>query len=211
MDGGRILRALLAFRFNYLKATTIAAMVGKIIAALFIVYGLVTMNFMLSIIGLFIILFAQAEESYLQLKQLVKGLYLKDMVMYDYNSLDATQRVNEAASVLEHNHSKYFIVMDKGMPVGTINRMEIMKAIAEQQYDQKVASLMKNNVVSLQGDADAESALQTLSSNEEKLFPVLDNGKFIGVINFQHLIEYLLLHKTHSKDFAKTKSLVQLV
>lgn len=211
MDGGRILRALLAFKFNYIKATTVAAAVGKAIAALFVVYGIVSFNFLLTVIGLFIILLAQAEEAYLQLRKLVEGYRLKDMLMYDYDSLEARTTVSDAVGLLQHNHSKQFIVMDEGAPVGTLARMDVMKAVADQQYNVTIGSLMKDNLVVLDGSKPAADVLQKLSSNEERLYPVMEEGRFAGVINFQQVIEYLLLHKTHEKDFAKAKSLVELV
>jgi Zn-dependent protease len=211
LDGGRMLRALLAFKMNYVRATTVAASIGKAIAALFVVYGLVYLNFLLVVVGLFIILFAQAEEAYLQLRKLVADYRLKDMLMYDYDSLDATTTVSSAIGVLQRNHSRQFIVTADGLPVGTLARKEVMKAVADQQYNVTVGALMEDDLVVLDGDKSAADVLQKLSSNEERLYPVMEKGRFAGVINFQQVIEYLLLHKTHEKDFAKTKSLVELV
>lgn len=211
MDGGRILRALLAFKFNYIKATSVAASFSKAIAALFILYGLASVNYLLAIIGLFILCMAQAEEAYLQLRKLVEGYRLKDMLMYDYDNLDATRTVNDTMGMLQQNHSKQFMVMDKGKPVGTLSRKDVIKAVADQQYNVKVRELMKNNLVLLDANKPAADVLKTLSSNEEKLYPVMEEGRFAGVINFQQVIEYLLLHKTYEKDFIKAKSLVELV
>lgn len=211
LDGGRILRALLAFRFNYIKATAVAASVGKTIAALFVLYGLVSLNFLLTAIGLFVIASANAEESYLQLGKLVEGYRLKDMLMYDYDSLDAKTTISEAMGVLQQKHRRQFIVMDNGLPVGTLKRMDIMKAVAEQQYSATLGSLMKDNLEVLNADKPAADVLEKLSSNEERLYPVMEDGHFAGVINFQQVIEYLLLHKTYDRDFAKAKSLVEVV
>jgi len=211
MDGGRILRALLALKFNYIKATSIAAGVGKVIAFIIIIVGVLTMNFIVALIGVFIILFARAEESYLQIKTLVRGIQLKDVVMYDYDSMDAGITVNEAANILENNHSKYFLVMVEGSPVGTLNRMEVMKAVSEQSYDKKISELMKQDIDHLEAEMQVEDVLNTFSENEEKIYPVFDRKNFLGVVNFQHIIEYLLIHKAASKEYIKTKSLAELV
>ena len=211
MDGGRILRALLAFRFNYFKASSMVATIGKVVGVLLVVCGLALMFFTLSLFGFFILIFAQAEEAYLQLKSLLKGVKLKDMVMYDFDGLDAFLTAQEVASVLQQKHGRYFLVMDKGLPVGTLNRMDVMKAIANQQYDLTLDMLMKKNLASLNCDTPVEMLLEKLSENEERLYPVFEKEKFIGVINFQQVLEYLLLHKTDQKELTKVKSLVELV
>jgi len=131
--------------------------------------------------------------------------------MYDYDSLDANITVNEAIDLLRRNHSRYFIVMDNGLPVGTLARMEVMKALANKQYDTAIGTLIKDNFVALDGDKPTADVLQKLSSNEEKIYSVMEEGHFAGVINFQRLVEYILLHKTEEKDFAKAKSLVELI
>lgn len=211
LDGGRIIRALLAFRMNYINASAAVAKLSKAVAVVFIVYGLVSLYLIFSLAGLFILVFARAEEAYLQLKLLLQGLHVRDMVMYEYNSLDSSLTARDAATVLQHNYNKRFLVMERGLPVGTLHRMSVIKAIAEQHYDQRISLLLKKDLQPLEGSTDVGDVLQLLSSNEQKLFPVFQNGVFTGVINFQHVIEYLLLHKTNTKDFAKTKSLVELV
>lgn len=211
LDGGRLLRALLALQVNYIKATAIVAVISKAVASILILYGLLSLNLLLALLGVFILIFSQAEEAYLQLKKLVEGYTLKDMLMYDYDSMESNVTSQEAISILQNNHSKYYFLMNKGNPVGTLNRLEVIKAIAEQNYAVPVSALMKQDLAPLKGATPVLSVLHLLASNEEKLYPVMEGGEFIGVINFQHVIEYLLLHSTQMQDVAKTKSLVELV
>lgn len=211
MDGGRILRALLGFKLNYIQATHIAAVIGKIIAIIFIATGIVLINPILPAIGLFIIFAAGAEEHYLRLKSLVKGLKLNEVLMYDYNSLQATMTVQDAANVLNSNHSKYFILMDGTQPLSTINRMEIVKAIAEMKYTEQVKQLAARQLDFLNGDSAIESVLEKLAQNEERIFPVMDQGRFMGVTSLDHIIEYLLLNRVDSKEYVRIKSLTGLL
>lgn len=211
MDGGRILRALLAFRFNYIKATAIAASIGRVIAIFIIISGLLSLNLLLAVIGGFILLFAQAEESYLQIKTLVSGIKLKEVLMYDFDSIDAQFDINEAANIIQNKHSKYFIVTDHGVPIGTLNRIAVMKAVAEQDYDKKVGDLINEDIEHLEGDMLVQDMLDKFSGNEDKPYPVFEHERFLGVVSFQHIIEYLLIHNAASKDYTKTKSLAGLV
>jgi Zn-dependent protease/predicted transcriptional regulator len=211
MDGGRILRALLGFRINYVRATTIAAFIGKIIAVLFIITGIVFYNLILSLIGVFIIFSASTEEYYLRLKALVKGIRFKELLMYDYNSIQTKTTIKEAGGILMNNHNKYFIVMDGAIPVGTVNRMDIIKAIAEMKYEEPVQKLMKENLSSFDADTQVETALEEMAANPERIHPVMESGQFLGVVNFNHIIEYLLINKAGSGEFARIKSLAGLV
>lgn len=211
LDGGRILRALLGFRFNYVRATSIATTIGKVVAGVFIAFAILLSSLLLLLIGIFIIFSASLEEYYLRLKALVKGIKLKEVLMYDYDSLQSNNTVKEAAGVLMNNHAKYFIVMDGANPIGSINRMEIVKAIAEMKYGEIVKNLMNENLNYLDGEKDLEAVLEKLSGNDELLYPVMENSHFTGVISFNHIIEYLLIHKADTKDYGRVKSLVGLL
>lgn len=211
LDGGRVLRALLGFKINYVRATAIAASIGKIIALGFVAAGIVFTNFLLPLVGIFIIFSAGTEEYYLRLKSLVKDLRLKEILMYDYNSLQSKTTVKEAASVLMNNHSKYYVVMEGAKPVGSINRMEIIKAIAEKNYDEPIGNLVRKELTYFDSDQPVDTVLEKLADNDERIYPVMDHQQFAGVINFNHIIEYLLIHKADSKEYDRVKSLAGLL
>ena len=211
MDGGRILRILLGLNMNILKASRIAGVVSSIVAFAFIATGIVLINLLLVFLGIFILLASGAEEYYLQLKTVSHGLQLKDVVMNDYDSIDANATAIETSSILMTNHSRYFIVMENGKAVGTISRMQIVKSISEMKYHTKIKELMKANLSYLDGNTKVENLIEKLAGNEERLYPVLVQNKFTGVINFQHLIEYLLIHSASTKEYGRVKSLAGLV
>jgi Zn-dependent protease len=211
MDGGRILRALLAMEYNYIKATSIAAMVGKVIAGLIIILAIFTFNLILALIGVFIIVFASAEETYLQVRDLVKDLRLREVLMYDYTNIDSHLTVYEAANLLEYNHNKYFVAVDKGMPVGIVNRADVMKAVAEQDYERKISSLMKKHLVHLEGEMPVDQVLNKLSGHEDRIYPVFDKERFIGVVSFEHIIEFVLMHKALRIQHDNVKPVAKLV
>ena len=211
MDGGRILRALLGFKLNYIQATTIATNVGKIIAVIFIAAGILLINPFLPVIGVFIIFSAGAEEYYLRLKSLVKGIKLNEVLMYDYNGLQVNMTVKEAANILMSNHSKYFVLMDGAIPVSTINRLEIVKAISEMNYNEPLKKLVTKELDYLNGNQEVETVLEKLAHNDERIFPVMENNQFMGVVSLNHIIEYLLLNKVETKEYDRIKSLVGLL
>jgi Zn-dependent protease/CBS domain-containing protein len=211
MDGGRLLRAVLGTSMNYIKATSTAATISKVIAWALVGIALLTFNAFLLMIGLFLLLFAGTEAYYFHINTLVKGVKVSDVLMYEYNQLPATLTVAEAVNVLISNFSKYFIAMDGGMPVGIINRMEIIKAVAEKKYGATVGELMKENLKFYDSHTPVEKIMHELASHPERIYPVVSNGYFAGVISFQHIIEYLLLQKGSTYEYDKMRSLAELV
>lgn len=211
MDGGRILRALLGFRMNYVRATSIAATIGKIIAGLFIAFGIILYNVLLPLIGIFIIISASTEEYYLRLKSLVKGIKLKEVLMYDYDSLQSDLTVGQVMDFMTTNHNKYFILMNGAEPIGSINRIEIIKAIAEKNFEQRIGKLVKIDLQYLNGDDEVEHVLEKLASHPDLVYPVMIKNHFSGVVNFNRVVEYLLLHGTYTADYGRIKSLAGLL
>jgi Zn-dependent protease/predicted transcriptional regulator len=207
MDGGRILRSLLALRMNVVKATQISGIIGKLIAIGFVVWGLVSINPFLPIIGIFILLAARSEEYYLQINTMAQGLKLREVVMHDYPHLDGEETVRDALNILMNNHSRQFIIMEAGKPAGTVHRMQIIKSIAEMKYFLRIKQLMKDNLEFLDANLDVERVLGKLAANDQKIYPVMDHEQFAGVVNFQHLIEYLLIHTATSQEYHRIKSL----
>lgn len=61
MDGGRLLRSLLAFRLNYLTATRISVFFGRFFAILFFLLGVWKGHGMLVLVGLYVYFAASSE------------------------------------------------------------------------------------------------------------------------------------------------------
>jgi Zn-dependent protease/predicted transcriptional regulator len=207
LDGGRILRIILAFNMNIVKATRVASMLSLVIGSLLIILGIVIVHVLPVLVGLFIFFASRAEEYYLQLKTIAHGVRFKDVLMHDYASVDANATVMAVSAMLINNHSKFFIAMENGSAVGTIHRMQIIESIAEMKYDVKIKELMKCNLEFINGNEKIENYIEKLARKEERLYPVMDHNHFAGVVNFQHVIEYLLLHADSSKEYGRIKSL----
>lgn len=211
LDGGRILRALLAFRLNYIRATYIAGITGKIIAALMIGAGIIFFSPLLPIAGFMIIFAEDTEEYYLRIRDLVKDIKIKDVTMFDYSCIQCNSTVREASDILMHNHNDYFVVLDDDKPIGSVNRRLILAALAENKTDLLIRDLREYEEETLDGNLLVDLVLEKLAENDKKLFPVIENGYFTGVISLNHIIEYLLLQKAHTEDYKRVKSLSLLL
>ena len=99
MDGGRILRALIAFKTNRLLATQIASGIGIFLSMIFIVYGFYQSNFVLVFIGGFVSLMASSENRSVKYEYFMDHITLKDVATSYYPKLylqDTIQSASEA-------------------------------------------------------------------------------------------------------------------
>lgn len=140
MDGGRVLRALLGFRYSHAKATRVAASVGQILAIVFVFFGF-TYNPFLIFIGLFVFLGAQSEAVYAQHKFLLKGFTVKDVLMQEIPVIDERATIRDAVSKLLNGQNRNFVVMRDGKPVGTLSRDGIIQALGERGEQVPVAEV----------------------------------------------------------------------
>ncbi len=115
MDGGRVLRAILAMRFPYEKATAIAATVGQVFAGLFVLLGIFG-NIVLILIGFFVYIAAESEKKAVEGRSALKGLRARDAIMVQYPVLPATATLQSAIEALLGSQARSFLIVD---PLGS--------------------------------------------------------------------------------------------
>ncbi|MFN9319593.1 MAG: site-2 protease family protein, partial [Chitinophagales bacterium] len=117
MDGGRVLRALLAFRLRREKATLIAARIGQFIAIIFIFLGFSSSPFLI-LIGVFILFGAQAEANYTKTNSVLSHFTIQDVMMREFISLKSSEPVKNAVQLLLQGQSTIFLLMVADVGVG---------------------------------------------------------------------------------------------
>lgn len=194
MDGGRILRAILAMIFPRTTATLIAARIGQVIALGFIVLGFYSNPFLI-FIGIFIMISAQLESDFTQSKSLLQGYFVKDVIMKDYKSLDKNDIVKTAVIRLLDSQIKNFIVTDKNEPVGTLNRDEIIKALSQFGEDVTIEDVMNKNITFLNSESPLEKVYEISQQSKSNIMPVVENNQIIGIVDMENILEFLLIKK----------------
>jgi Zn-dependent protease len=150
MDGGRVLRALLAMAMDRAKATAIAATVGQIVAAGFVIFGLFSGQVLLMLVGLFVFFGAGAEASAERFRAALEGLRVEAAMITRFRTLRTTQTLREAAAELLAGSQQDFPVVDADAPdplaagalVGVLTRSRLVRAMAGGNLDATVGSVM---------------------------------------------------------------------
>ena len=197
LDGGRVLRALLATRLGALRATDISSVVGQLFAFAFFLIGLLGGNFLLALVAVFIFFGATGEAQMVRQQETTRGLRVSD-VMGTKHRTETVTPYHTFGQVLDsviHGYQEDFPVVDEsGNLVGMITREEIMTAAHSPERYSSVRDLMKTNVPTISPEADLfEEALPILKQSGLRALPVTENGELVGMLTIEDVGQARLL------------------
>jgi len=198
MDGGRVLRALLAFKFKRHIATRIAARIGQLIAIGFIILGFFKNPFLI-FIGLFVIMGAQMEAEYTESRFFLKGYKVRDVIMKQYQTIDANELLKTAIAILLDSQSKIFLITENNEPVGTLNRDQIIHSLSKHGENIPIRDAMNKNLIFIEVDTPLEDIFELVYHNKSNLMLVVEYGKLIGTLDTENLLEFLLIKEVKIK------------
>jgi Zn-dependent protease/CBS domain-containing protein len=191
MDGGRALRALLATRMEYTRATQRAAVIGQSMAILFAFLGLQG-NPMLLFIALFVWIGAGQEASMVQMKSALAGIPLRRAMLTRFRTLTPTSTLGDAVDVLLDGSQQDFPVVANGRIEGMLTRSDLVKALAQNGRSAFVRDNMRECPT-----ADASEMLETVLGRVQgrdcHTIPVLEHGALIGLLTMDNVGEFLMI------------------
>jgi Zn-dependent protease/CBS domain-containing protein len=195
MDGGRVLRALLAMRMGNARATEVAATIGQGFAVVFGILG-AFYNPMLIIIALFIFLAASGEAAQAQLRAVAQGSLVSDAMITKFQSLPTSATVNDAAEALIRTTQTEFPVIDgSGRLRGVLTRDAMIKALRERGPETPVLDVMQTDVPTVPARAKLDTALRSLMQKGRPVVGVTDaQDRLIGLLTVQNLGEMMMVH-----------------
>src|SRR5512147_2883084 len=121
MDGGRVLRAILAMTMDYVRATQIAASIGQGIAFLFGFIG-IFMNPFLLFIAFFVWIGAAEETHMVQMKNSISGIPITRAMLTKFETLLPTDTLARVVSLILSGSQQDFPVVEDGHVVGVLTR-----------------------------------------------------------------------------------------
>jgi Zn-dependent protease/CBS domain-containing protein len=201
MDGGRVLRAMLAIWLKYERATTIAARIGQSLAFLFGVAGVMTVHPLWVLIAVFVYMGAAQEAGFVQLQSALEGIKVGDVMLKEVRALTPRQKISEAVMQVLDGWQYVFPVLDDQRVVGVVSRTRLLHALKEMQPGAVVAELMPRRLRTVTVAESVENALTVLRSSKQSGLPVLaDDGKLAGIITIESVREYLLVNSALAGD-----------
>ncbi len=188
MDGGRMLRAALALRLGQLRATTTAARIGQTIAAVFAVVG-VFFNPLLILIAVFVWFGAAMEAADAQLRAALGRVRLADALIRDFRVLAPDDPLARAVELTLTGTQKDFPVLADGRLVGLLTQRALLEALRRRGATAAVAEAMRPAFARAALRDSLDDVWRALSDGDEHLVPVLDDGRLVGLIDADNLVE----------------------
>lgn len=182
MDGGRILRGLLAIRLPYLRATRYARAVGQVIALGFVVIGFVYSSFlMLPVIAVFIFFGAMSEENLIRTRLTLDGRSVRDFA----DTTDVFVAADTVDTVIAAAPGRTVAVTDEARAtIAVATGLDVALAAADGRGEHPVSTIARRDIPVLRADMPATQAYYFLKSERRDVAGVVDEGRFVGLLHF---------------------------
>jgi Zn-dependent protease/predicted transcriptional regulator len=187
MDGGRVVRAYLAQSMSYVRATQIAASVGKVFAVVFGILGLLINPFLI-FIAFFVYLGASSEEQAVVIGESLKNLMVRDVMNAECVTVPAETSLSQLVENIFHGTCRGVIpVIEKGSYVGLASQDNILSAIHEHGLDVQVGKIARKNIPSVSPDDNLQEVYKKMQRDQEKAYAVMAHGELVGIISLEDL------------------------
>lgn len=192
MDGGRVLRSLLAMRLDYARATRIAARIGQGMALVFGFIGLFS-NPMLLLIALFVWVGAAQEAAAAELKNSFTGATVREAMLTDFKVLAPEHTLGDATRLILAGSQQDFPVLSHGQVVGMLGHLELFAALRERAETTTVGAVMRRDFARLSPNDRLEAALAAANVEKGLTMPVQVDDRLVGLLTAENLGEFLMI------------------
>jgi Zn-dependent protease len=195
MDGGRVVRAVLATRLNYARATQIAATIGQGCAFIFGFLGLFG-NPMLIFIALFIYIGASQEAAVAQMRDVSRGMPVSSAMVREFRTLASDATLFEAVDALLATSQHDFPVLDpSGAIAGVLLRNDLIAALRKDDPALRVGDIIRRNVPTVTTGTPFDEAFRVMQESNCPAVPVVDRmQRLVGLLTPENVSELMMVH-----------------
>jgi Zn-dependent protease/predicted transcriptional regulator len=201
MDGGRVLRGILALSLSPYKATRIAVGVGQGFAVILFVLGVVWMNLFMILIALFVYVGAETEERQMGIMAALRGATAQSAMNTDVRVLSPSGTVGDAAELYCHGFQADFPVMDDQRLVGLVTRETITETLHRRGPSVAVHEIMAKDFPTAMEQTPLNDVLEKIQNTGYKAVPVLKGPELKGLVTLEQIIRYNMLCTGYSCEF----------
>jgi len=192
MDGGRVLRALLAMRLDYARATRIAARTGQVMAVGFAIAGLFSNPFLL-LIAFFVWMGAAQENRSVQVRAGVSGHAVGAAMLTQFATLGIYDRLERAVELVMAGWQQDFPVLEEDRVVGVLTREDLMAALKSRGLQSLVCDVMRREFVQVDESDFLEAAMFDRKALESNVVPVMRDRRLVGLLTAENIGEFLTI------------------
>lgn len=194
MDGGRILRALLALRLQYVPATRIAVLIGRGMAILFAIWGISGGGIFLLLVAFFVYVGGRGELEAVQSRYVLKDFSARQAVNKDAHVLYTSEPISRAVDYIMTTYQGDFPVHDLGNNlVGVLTRPRLVATLRGQGQDGRIVDVMipRARVPVTSGDTTLADVWEQMLESGSRVIIVQDQEQFLGLITLDDISELI--------------------
>lgn len=202
LDGGRVLRALLwAMYGDQDRATRTAAIVGQVVAAIFIGWGLVQFVFgaglgglWLAFIGWFLFMAAQASRTQLSIAEALRDIRVADVMAKDCAVVEPQTTLQTLVdNVLLRTGRPCVMVTSDGTDMGLVTARDVRAVDRARWPHLTVREVMRplDSVNTVQPTTPAAEALTSMLRDDVNQIPVVDDGHMEGIVTRATILQLI--------------------
>lgn len=192
MDGGRVLRALLALRLDYTRATQVAATLGQGMALLFGFIGLFSNPFLL-FVAFFVWMAASQEASLVQMKHALGGIPVSRAMLTDFRTVSQYDPLVRVTDLIVGGFQEDFPVVDEGRVVGVLTRHDLLNALSQRGVGARVGEVMQRSFQIADPYEMLEPVFIRLQAGSCHTVPVVNQGQLVGLVTASNIGEFLMI------------------
>jgi Zn-dependent protease len=192
MDGGRILRALLAMTLPYVRATQLAVLVGRVIAVLMAFWGLASGNIWLLLIAFFVYVGGSGEREAVESKAVLRHYIVEQALTPSAVNLYSSERLNRAVDLIMNSYQTDYAVLDLGSKfIGVLTRPRLIAALREYGPDARVIDVMEpaETIPVVPSTMNLSEVWEAMVGRGTRVVAVKDHGVFRGLVTLEDLSE----------------------
>jgi len=192
MDGGRVLRSVLALGLGQTRATRVATRVGQALAIVLAAIGLfppggLRANPVLVIIGLFVFAGAQQEERASEILAVLGDLRVGQAVITVCQVLAPHDTLDTVLDHTMRGHPACFGVVEAGRLVGLLSHEDIAAALEAYGHGVSVRDIMQKQFPSVSASDTLAKAWQLMAASGRRALPVTRDGQWLGMVTAQQI------------------------
>ncbi|MEZ4675694.1 MAG: site-2 protease family protein [Caldilineaceae bacterium] len=192
MDGGRVLRAVLAFGISYVDATRTAVFVGRIMAVLFALWGIINRDIFFLLIAFFVYIGGGTEREAVESKAVLRNVKASQALTQSAVSLYTSERIERAVDLIMNSYQTDYPVMDlSGHFVGVLTRARLIYALKEIGADARIVDVMvqAEEIPVCKAQQDLSEIWEVMVGGGSRVVAVKDGDQFLGLLTIDDITE----------------------
>ena len=192
MDGGRILRSLLAMAMPYVQATRIAVLVGRLMAVLFAVWGIFGGGVFLLLIAFFVYVGGGAERDAVESRAVLKNIPASQALTRSAANLYSSEHLSRAVDLIMNSYQTDFPILDLGGKfIGVLTRPRLVHALRELGPDARIVDVMlpAEGVPVASPTTSLAEIWEKMATGGARVVAIRRQQEFLGLITLEDINE----------------------